>query len=610
MPLLLVALRVPVSAFFRSPSALALSARSAVPTRTARSIDAAPRSSHDAMTKVPATPAAASLTANNKANGTATATATPDAPQKKSKMAASAHTASAAADAAALPQSEKKHKQKKSRPSTAAAAADADGNEEDEITLFHPATAVAAQPEMEAAAASAAAAAAAAESGANGADGEDDEHDVTSSSFFSSLIRSQTPALLSVLGDLQSKVKELRKTTLRPLLSQLGSGSLPTSEGMSFLEMKNQVLLQYLTHLVLFVMGKLAPPLPADSTAATAASQRQSSIVKQLVYLRAVLEKLRPLDKKLKYQIDKMAKLAAHINLKAVEASQRGEDAEAARAEAEAEAQAAGGDEDTEMHGVAASSASASVDPLSFRPNPSALLAATAAASRSHAEVGASSGTGLASGSTGLYRPPRISATQLDDADKATSKRNKDLARAAARAKGNAYLSSLRADLSERPEERSIDLDDLRPRHQADLEREEYETTNLLRLTDTRADKARRKEQRRVSSGLADLAEGGEHDDFRDMRRLKGGRGEMEGFGFGGGEEMTEERVEELRASAAPRKRRGGDDEDAFDDPTESRHAKKRRGPNGKNSFGSKFASRGGGGRGGRGGGRGGKGRR
>lgn len=556
------------------------------------------------MTKangMPSTPVAASLSAKKKTNAAAAASASngkistaAPASQKKSKLASAA----AAADAVPPPQSEKKPK--KARPSSAAAAAAA-GDDEDEITLFHPATAVAAQPELD----SATAAAAASETAA--ADDDDDEDDVTSASFFSSLVRAQTPTLLSVLSDLQSKVKELRKGTLRPLLASLSSGSLPTVEGMSFLEMKNQVLCQYLTHLVLFVLGKLAPPC-ADPQVAASAAARQSSIVSQLVYTRAVLEKLRPLDKKLKYQIDKMAKLAAHINLKTVEASQRGEDAAAAaREEAEAEAAEA----DAEMHGGAAA-ASASADPLSFRPNPSALLAATAVASRSHAEVGASAGTGLASGSSGLYRPPRITATQLDDAEKATSKRNKDLSRAAARAKSNAYLSSLRADLSERPEERALDLDDMRPRHQADLDREEYETTNLLRLTDTRADKARRKEARRVASGLADLADGGEHDDFRDMRRLKGGRGEIEGFGFGaGGEEMSDERMEQLRSEAAPRKRKGGgDDEDTFDDPTESRHAKKRRGPNGKNSFGSKFASRGGGGRGGRGGRGGGRGRR
>lgn len=520
------------------------------------------------------------------------------ASQKKKAAAAAAAPASAGDEVppAEAPKSAKKKKQSLA-PASAPAAAAAAQEDEDEITLFHPATAVvvpAADANGDDAAAdpaTAAAAAAAAEDAGNDDGGDDDE--MTSESFLESLALRQAPELVSVLTDLKTKVKELRRTGVRPLLGQLRAGALPTAEGMSFLELKSHLLLQYLQHLLVFVMCKLAPP-PSSPAVAAAAADRQRDVVRRLVYLRSVMEKLRPLDKKLKYQVDKMAKLAAHINLKAVEAAQRGEDAEEAAAQAAAAA-------DAEL-------ADGAADPLSFRPNPAALLAATEDAARANAEVGggasaggASGGSGLASGATGLYRPPRITATQLDDHEKATSRRNKDLARAQERARGNAYLTSLREELSERPEERDLDLDEYaaargRGRDQDEADRTDFEERNLLRLTDTRADKARKKAARRASKNtLSDLT--GEYDDFRDVERLRG-RGDGSGADF-----LSDERMDELKAQAAPRKRKGGFDADeSFDDGLESRHAKKRKGPNGKNSFGSKFAKKGGGGGKGRGG--------
>ena len=508
-------------------------------------------SSRRSMTKnatAPAAAAASRIPQLKSASQKKVAAAAPTAAVGKSSSQKKLNAAAAAAadsDAVPPPQQPKSAKKKKSLTPAAAAVA-AEDEDADEITLFHPATSVTAAPVS---AEPAAAASAAAE------DEDEDEDDVSSPSFLASLVSKQVPELLAVLADLKSKVSEVRRGGVRPLvgLTRSSPPSLPTDQGMSFLELKNHLLLQYLQHLVMFVMIKLAPPADASASAssaklAKAASERQEAVVRQLVYLRSVLEKLRPLDKKLKYQVDKMSKLAAHINLKAVEAAQRGEDAEAAAMQAEAAANGAT-DADADM-------TNESSDPLSFRPNPAALLAATADAARANAEAGASTagaaggangGSGLASGASGLYRPPRISATQLDDADRATTKRNKDLARAQERAKSNVFMTAMRAELSERPEERELDLDDMRPRDSEEQDRQDFEETNLLRLTDTRVDKARRKEKRRAAKNtLGDLA--GEFDDFRDVQRLRG-RGEGE-------ELLSEERMEQLKGEAAPRKRK------------------------------------------------------
>jgi len=527
-----------------------------------------------------------------KTNGVAARTPSKHASAKKQPAAA----AVPAAEDDAVPRATAASGKKKKKHSIApAVAADA----EEEITLFHPATAVApaAVPDSGDAAM------------AEAAEGQDDaaEEDFTSQSFLDSLTERQAPELLQLLQDLNSKVKDLRRNSLKPLLSQARARAMPTEEGMSFLELKTHLMLQYLQHLLMFVLCKLSP-VASSASAAEAAATRQQAVVRQLVYLRAVLEKLRPLDKKLRYQVDKMAKLAQHINMRTVEAAERGEDEAAARTAAEAESSA----------DIAALLDDDSADPLSFRPNPAALMASTEDAAKATAEAGARSGhsaaaaagSGLESGNTGIYRPPRITSTQLDDAEKAASRRARDLARAQQRAKGNAYLQHLRGELSQRPEEMSLDIDahmhggsgggdsSSRARLRAEeAEREAYEESNLLRLSDTRADKARKREVRkaRLGSGLAELAH--DMDDFRDVeRQLRERDDDDDPF-------LSLERREQLQRDAQPRKRKGRGDDEGFDDPLESRHAKKRRGPNGKNSYGAQFK----GGKGGKGKGRGGK---
>jgi len=73
-----------------------------------------------------------------------------------------------------------------------------------------------------------------------------------------------------------------------------------TAKGISFLEMKNHLLLQYLLGLGGVVMTKVAGK-----------SLKDNCFVDQLVELRVVLEKIRPIDHKLKYQIDKLIRNAS-----------------------------------------------------------------------------------------------------------------------------------------------------------------------------------------------------------------------------------------------------------------------------------------------------------
>src|SRR5271170_422460 len=91
-----------------------------------------------------------------------------------------------------------------------------------------------------------------------------------------------------------------------------GEGSLlPPADGISLLDTKNEILLSYLHNLVFLIILRLrhagetqsdSPKLGADA-------------VKKLVELRVYLEKgVRPLEGKLKYQIDKVLRAAEEVD--------------------------------------------------------------------------------------------------------------------------------------------------------------------------------------------------------------------------------------------------------------------------------------------------------
>jgi hypothetical protein len=77
------------------------------------------------------------------------------------------------------------------------------------------------------------------------------------------------------------------------------SGELPTSKGVSYLEVKNQLLLNYCINLCFYMALK-----------ASGRRVKDHPVISQLLRIRILLEKLRPLDQKLRYQIDKLLKMA------------------------------------------------------------------------------------------------------------------------------------------------------------------------------------------------------------------------------------------------------------------------------------------------------------
>ncbi len=73
-----------------------------------------------------------------------------------------------------------------------------------------------------------------------------------------------------------------------------------TKHGMTYLEMKYNLLLSYCQFLSFFIVLKLEGKPVKDHP-----------VVGKLIHIKTLLERLRPLDQKLQYQIDKLIRAAA-----------------------------------------------------------------------------------------------------------------------------------------------------------------------------------------------------------------------------------------------------------------------------------------------------------
>ena len=172
----------------------------------------------------------------------------------------------------------------------------------------------------------------------------------------SDAVASDAPELIALTKELTKTLDEITQS-VEPVIAAARAGELATAEGISYLDAKHLLMLSYCINIVFYLLLK-----------SEGRSVRDHPVVLRLVEIRAYLEKLRPIDKKLKYQIDKLLKMAdGPRNEKGLG---EGED----------------GDED---------------DPLRFKPNPDALVGKT------DEEEGVNAG--------GAYRPPKMVPTAMDD---------------------------------------------------------------------------------------------------------------------------------------------------------------------------------------------------
>ena len=184
----------------------------------------------------------------------------------------------------------------------------------------------------------------------------------------------------------------------------------PPKDGISLLDIKNELFLSYVQNLVFLIIVKLRH---ASSSSNENSNGRQDlvnahdEVVKKLVELRLYLEKgVRPLEGRLKYQVDKVVRAAEEAERASkVDLSKEnvnGTHMQKGRKHEDGDKRS---DVSDDIEQDDESDSTQEVDELSFRPNLSALMRPNASSeSRKDANEAKSDG---------IYRPPRIAPTSL-----------------------------------------------------------------------------------------------------------------------------------------------------------------------------------------------------
>lgn len=269
-------------------------------------------------------------------------------------------------------------------------------------------------------------------------------------------IQPDLPQALRLLDEMNNNFKQV-SDLVGNMLQRVKTGELSTEYGLNFLEIKYHMLLNYLINLTYVVLRKCSGhKIEKDPS------------IDRLIEIRTVLEKIRPIDYKLRYQIDKLVKTAV-------------------------------------------TGSSAADDPISFKANPANLVSQLPEADDAEsggsgdesddsakvmeklrkvkAAAKASSKTELSSSSE-VYVPPKHMAVPYED-DSKKERARKQMERARQRAIGSSLIQELREEYSETPLEISSSSRHLKALTRKEKEREEYEERYLTRLPITKADKHR-----------------------------------------------------------------------------------------------------------------------
>ncbi|KAI9472800.1 Sas10/Utp3/C1D family-domain-containing protein, partial [Coemansia mojavensis] len=235
---------------------------------------------------------------------------------------------------------------------------------------------------------------------------------------------------LDTVSQQADQVREL----IDGLRERVADGSLNTTSGLSFLEVKHHTMLSYLSNLSFLALLKLH-----------GRKLQGHEIIKSLIEDRTVLEKMKPLEQRLKYQIDKLLQTAIT---------------------SEATQEQLGTTDDPEK------APDALADPSAFKPNPSQL----AKDIREEDQIAMESG---------VYRAPKQTPVHYED--NAVDQREREEQRLMERASRSRLVQDLMAEYDDRPEKStasgnpSVGIHDSRMERLA-TERARYEEENFTRL--------------------------------------------------------------------------------------------------------------------------------
>ncbi|KAL2042484.1 hypothetical protein N7G274_004977 [Stereocaulon virgatum] len=277
----------------------------------------------------------------------------------------------------------------------------------------------------------------------------------------------------------------------------------PPAEGISLLDTKNELFLSYLHNLIFLIIIKLRNQSLDDSSRTEDEPLFESlndTVTKKLVELRVYIEKgVRPLESRLKYQLDKLLQAASEASV----APTTNSTAKAPRGSNKSpKSTASGSDSETEPAPPPA------IPELSYRPNPSAFIRP----SRDY--------TAKAHDNSGIYRPPRITPTSLPT----TERKEKSLKPR----KSTTLDAFIREEMTDAPiAEPSIGAGSGLggKAKEKEEERRGYEEARLVRLP------GEKKKKRRAGEDLAGGLDGLGGFDFEVLKGGWGGEEEEEGWG-------------------------------------------------------------------------------
>ncbi|KAF2803202.1 uncharacterized protein BDZ99DRAFT_454048 [Mytilinidion resinicola] len=292
------------------------------------------------------------------------------------------------------------------------------------------------------------------------------------------------------------------------------SAIVPPKDGISLLDVKNELLLSYVQNLVFLILLKLR----SHSTDDDEADSIQDAVVKKLTELRVYLEKgVRPLEARLKYQIDKVVKVADDASRSA---AQKAADPKPSRPKPRR------GDNASDFSGSGSEGSDSGADDedineLAYRPNPAAFVRPQT--------VEADAGAGKKKDS--IYRPPRVTPTAMP------TTRGREEKDARKPVKSNTLDEFIATEMSSAPVAQpsigsTIVAGGRHTKSQRErdeeAERQMYEESNFVRLP-----KVSKKDRAKNGSRTRDLGYGGEDwrgldagvDRIAKLTQRKGGAG-------------------------------------------------------------------------------------
>lgn len=236
----------------------------------------------------------------------------------------------------------------------------------------------------------------------------------------------------NLVNSLQSQLEGISALT-KNLKQEQEDGKLQTKEGLGYLDVKMQLLLSYCIKIVYYVSLKL-----------NGKQIEGHPVVKDLIEIRTLIEKLQPLDKKLKYQIDKLIQTAV------------------------------------------SGSDNAAKDPLHFKPNAANLVSKTGGISTANDDVEVDE-----DGNVGKYVPPRLSAMYFDD-ENAKEKQKRKQEKIQNKLRESEIYKELQDEFSEKPQEikdYSRIFDRAVVNEKAQMEKLRFEEENYKRLPETKKER-------------------------------------------------------------------------------------------------------------------------